>query len=96
MHGGKNVRYEPAAGEAYCVPYRILVPQKVNNLLVAGRASSMDRMALAAIRVMPPVFAMGQAAGTAAALCVKNGTAPVNVDVAELHKLLIKDGTILN
>ena len=96
MHGGKNVRYEPATGEAYGVPYRILVPKKVGNLLVAGRAASMDRVALAAIRVMPPVFAMGQAAGTAAALCVKNGTAPANVDVNELQKLLVRDGTVLD
>lgn len=96
MHGGKNVRYEPASGEAYGVPYRILVPKKVGNLFVAGRASSMDRMALAAIRVMPPVFAMGQAAGTAAALCVRDNTAPADVNIAELQKLLVADGAVLD
>lgn len=96
MHGGKNVRYEPASGEAYGVPYRILLPQKVKNLFVAGRASSMDRTALAAIRVMPPVFAMGQAAGTAAALCIRDGVSPDSVNVTELQNLLVKDGTVLD
>ena len=95
MHGGKSVNYQPAKGDAYGVPYRILLPRKVQNLMVAGRASSMDRGALAAIRVMPPVFAMGQAAGTAAALCISKGTDPALVDTKELQKLLLEDGVVL-
>jgi len=95
MHGGRAVNYTPAQGEAYSVPYRILLPQKVDNLLVAGRACSLDRMALAAIRVMPPVFAMGQAAGTAAALCVKQCIAPKNVDIAQLQEKLLADNVVL-
>ena len=95
MHGGSSVNYQPAKGEAYGVPYRILLPKKVQNLMVAGRASSMDREALAAIRVMPPVFAMGQAAGTAAALCISERIDPALVDTKELQKLLLKDGVVL-
>lgn len=95
MHGGRTVNYQPAKGVAYGVPYRILLPQKVKNLLVAGRAASMDRETLAAIRVMPPVFAMGQAAGTAAALCVQNQTDPAQVDAAALQTLLRADGAVL-
>jgi len=95
MHGGRSVNYTPAQGEAYSVPYRILLPKKIDNLLVAGRACSLDRMALAAIRVMPPVFAMGQAAGTAAALCVANKTAPKDVCVKQLQEKLLNDNVVL-
>ncbi|HML47432.1 MAG TPA: FAD-dependent oxidoreductase, partial [Clostridia bacterium] len=96
MHGnGSSVRYEPAKGGAYGVPYRILLPAKVKNLLVAGRASSMDRVVLAAIRVMPPVFAMGQAAGTAAALALRVKTSLSDIPVPELQKMLIADGVLL-
>ena len=95
MHGGNTVNYQPAKGKAYGVPYRILLPKKVKNLLVAGRAASMDREALAAIRVMPPVFAMGQAAGTAAAMCIESHTDPSQVDTDALRALLRQDGAYL-
>lgn len=95
IHGGNSTNYQPASGDPYQIPYRILLPQKINNLLVAGRCCSMDRTALAAIRVMPPVFAMGQAAGTAAALCVRRGLDPAQISVAELQKWLVEDGVIL-
>ena len=95
MHGGNNVKYIPAQGEAYPVPYRILLPKKVQNLLVAGRCASMDREALAAIRVMPPVFAMGQAAGTAAAIALQSQVCPADVDTALLQKALLQDDVVL-
>lgn len=95
MHSGSAVNYQPASGAPYQVPYRILLPRKVENLLVAGRCSSMDREALAAIRVMPPVFAMGQAAGTAAAICIGENIRPADVPVDILQKLLVEDGAIL-
>ena len=95
MHGGRAVNYTPAQGEAYSVPYRILLPKKVCNLLVAGRSASLDRRALAAIRVMPPVFAMGQAAGTAAAICIEDGVAPKDVSIAKLHEKLLSDNVVL-
>lgn len=95
MHGGNSVNYQPAKGAAYGVPYRILLPAKVKNLLVAGRAASMDREALAAIRVMPPVFAMGQAAGTAAAMCIAENTEPAQVDIGTLRDLLRADDVVL-
>jgi hypothetical protein len=95
MHGGKSVNYQPAKGDAYGVPYRILLPRKVQNLMVAGRASSMDREALAAIRVMPPVFAMGQAAGTAAAISLADKIDPAAVDIGKLQKILLEDGVVL-
>lgn len=95
MHTGSHVDYQPSEGVAFQVPYRILLPQKISNLLVAGRCCSLDRVALAAIRVMPPVFAMGQAAGTAAAICIADGTNPSSVDIAKLQKILREDGAVL-
>ncbi len=95
MHSGNAGNYQPASGVPYQVPYRILLPQKVENLLVAGRCSSMDRVALAAIRVMPPVFAMGQAAGTAAAICVNKNVALAEVPIHLLQKTLIEDGAVI-
>ena len=95
MHGGSSVNYQAAKGDAYGVPYRILLPAKVKNLLVAGRSCSLDREALAAIRVMPPVFAMGQAAGTAAAMCIKDGGDPAQVDISALQALLKQDGAVV-
>ena len=54
-------------GERYGIPYRILVPVKLKNALVAGRCVSTDREMNSAIRLMPTCFSMGDAAGTAAA-----------------------------
>ncbi len=96
IHTGGTVYYVPVKqGCAYSVPYRVLLPQKVNNLLVAGRSISATRESLGAIRVIPPCFAMGQAAGTAAALCIHNNTSPDAVSIPALQAQLRKDGAIL-
>ena len=71
-------------GRWYGVPYRCLLPKKVEGLLVAGRCLSATSDAAGAVRVMPPVMAMGQAAGTAAAIAVKEGHTPRNIDVTLL------------
>ena len=82
-------------GRWYGVPYRTLVPQGVENLLVAGRALSATSDAAGAVRVMPPCMAMGQAAGIAAALAVKGSTTPRNIDPTHLRKLLLENGAFL-
>lgn len=81
--------------EVYQIPYRVMLPQKVENLLVAGRCVSATHEALGAIRVMPPVFAMAQAAGTAAALCVKEGCGPKELAIDELKQQLRADNHCL-
>lgn len=82
--------------EVYQIPYRILVPKGADNLLVAGRCVSATHEALGAIRVMPPVFAMAQAAGTAAALCVRKEWKPEAVDMRELQSMLREQGQCID
>jgi len=77
------------------IPYRCLVPRGVENLLVAGKAVSTDRDAY--IRYLMQTMVTGQAAGVAAALCVKKGVTPrqLEEDVSELQDILVKQGVIL-
>lgn len=86
--GPKSNEYVPISGKYYGVPYRSLVPVEIEGLLVAGRCLSADSTAAGAVRVMPPCMAMGQAAGTAAALSVKNNCTVRNLDVKELISVL--------
>ena len=79
----------------YQIPYRCLVPVEVDQLLVAGRCVSASHEALGAIRVMPPSFAMGQAAGTAAALAAAEGVPPRRVPIEWLQETLVERGAYL-
>ena len=85
----------PQGGGSYDIPYRCLVPQKIENLLVAGKCVSTDRPAY--LRYLHQTMVTGQAAGTAAGLCVKNGITPreMEKDVSELQKMLQEQGAIL-
>lgn len=91
--GGVDDSYRTA--NAYEIPYRCLVPKGVRQLLVAGRCLSATHEALAAIRVMPPAFATGEAAGTAAAIAVRHGVAPREIPVDELQRSLVAGGAYL-
>ncbi len=82
-------------GESYGIPYRILTPEKLNNVLVAGRCVSTDRSMQASIRVMPGCFITGQAAGIAAALAVENTTSIHDINIHELQKRLKELGAFL-
>ncbi len=93
--GPKSNEYVPIDGEYYGIPYRSLVPQKVGGLLVAGRCISADSTAAGAIRVMPPCMAIGQAAGTASALSVKENCAVKEIDTDFLRKILKENGAFL-
>lgn len=93
--GPKSNEYTPINGDYYGIPYRCLVPVQVEGLLLAGRCVSADSTAAGAIRVMPPCVAMGQAAGTAAALAVLHNTHPSVIDTALLIEELKKDGVYL-
>ncbi|GHV93902.1 hypothetical protein AGMMS50293_02220 [Spirochaetia bacterium] len=82
-------------GSWYSVSYRSLISREIKNMVVAGRCISATHEALAAIRTTPLVMAMGQAAGTAAALAGKTDAAVQNVDITGLRQALIKDGAFL-
>jgi len=77
------------------VPYGVMIPDKVNNLLVTGRAVSVDHEVLGSLRVMGPCMLLGQAAGTSAALAFKESTTFPAVDGITLRKKLIEDGCLL-
>jgi len=74
------------------LPYRCLLPQKNKNLLVAGRCISTDRKVQGRLRVMGYCLMMGQAAGTAAAMCARENVACENADIPALQTALAKAG----
>jgi ribulose 1,5-bisphosphate synthetase/thiazole synthase len=88
-----RLRYQK--GESYGIPYRILTPHGLDNLLVAGRCVSTDRYLQGSIRVMPGCYITGQAAGMAAALAVEHGTTTRGVPINELQQRLINMGAYL-
>jgi hypothetical protein len=85
----------PASRGFNHLPYRMIVPLAVDNLLVAGRCASMTHMGQSAARVSGACFAMGQAAGTAAALAIRGNGIARAVDVRELQHRLARDGAYL-
>lgn len=92
---GKGTRtVRPRAG-SYEIPLRSLLPRGLDGLMVAGRCISCTHEALAAIRTMPAAMALGQAAGTAAALAVRHGKRVREVDVTELQAVLKAQGANL-
>jgi hypothetical protein len=93
--GGTMTPDQFQIANVYQIPYRCLVPANTDRLLVAGRCVSASHEALGAIRVMPPSFAMGQAAGTAAALAVAEGVQPRNVPIGWLQETMAKQGAFL-
>lgn len=78
--------------EGYEIPYRSLLPQKVEGLIVAGRCISSDQQSYESWRAMAPTMSIGEAAGTSAALCVKTKKSPKEVDVKMVRDQLIKQG----
>jgi hypothetical protein len=77
------------------LPYRMLLPQNINNLLVAGRCASMTHMGQSAARVSGACFVMGQAAGTAAALAHQANTSLAELPIDHLQAQLSLDGAFL-
>jgi ribulose 1,5-bisphosphate synthetase/thiazole synthase len=78
------------------VPYRCIVPLKVDNLLVAGRCVSTEFHALAAVRIISICMSTGQAAGIAADLCLKEGVTPRELDGRKVREEMIREGVPLD
>lgn len=77
------------------VPYRSLVPIKVESLLVAGRCFASDPFANDLLNLIPYCVAMGEAAGTAAAIALKDDVQPRNVNIKTVQKKLLEQGVWL-
>ena len=77
------------------LPYRMLLPLKVENLLVAGRCASMTHEGQSAARVSGACFAMGEAAGTAAALALSGNTPPRDIAIEKLQQALKQQGAFI-
>ena len=108
-HGGWSIDLHPPAGfyddqgrgsehwhldGPYAIPYRCLVPQDVDNLLLAGRHVSATHVAFGSIRVQMTLATLGQAAGTAAALCRADDVTPrglVDEGIDQLQQLLLRE-----
>ena len=82
-------------GEYYTIPYRCLIPKEATNLLVAGRCISSDHGAQASYRIMPNVCTLGEAAGSAMGLAVKEGKQVRDIDVGTLQAELKKNGAFI-
>jgi hypothetical protein len=74
--------------EGFDIPYRSLVPQKVEGLVLTGRCISCEQGPFQSARSMAPAMAVGHASGCAAALAAKGNIPPRKLDVAALQKLL--------
>ncbi len=77
------------------LPYRMLLPRTVSNLLVAGRCASMTHEGQSAARVSGACFVMGEAAATAAHLALVADVVPAEVDVGRLQGTLERNGVFL-
>jgi hypothetical protein len=101
VHAGKpaqgtgTIHIEGGKVEPYHIPYRALLPLNREYLLMAGRCISGTSRAHASFRVTGDCVAMGQAAGTAAALSMQQGIAPSALDSADLVRQLRTDGVKL-
>ncbi len=84
-----------APGTYYTIPYRSLIPQGVENMLVAGRCISSDHGAQASYRIMPTVCSIGEAAGSAIGLACKTGSSTRDISVKELRNVLKKAGAFI-
>jgi hypothetical protein len=94
-NGGKTQFSFIKGGGSYAVPYRCLIPEVSKNFIVAGRCASTTGKALGSVRLMACCMALGQAAGTAAALASQGKIPPVKLDADTLRKQLLRNGAIL-
>lgn len=95
--GTKQTRIPVKNGGSYDIPYGCIVPKNVKNIFVAGRCMSSTREGNGSARMMGTVIAMGQAAGTAAAMCLAEGLADVReVHIDKLRHRLQQQGAVID
>ncbi|EES4391354.1 putative intracellular survival FAD-dependent oxidoreductase IbeA [Escherichia coli] len=82
----------PLEANYFQIPYGVMIPQQVENLLVCGRAIDADNFAYATIRNMGCCIVTGEGAGTAAAIAIKNNTTVSQVDIQTVQERLQQNG----
>lgn len=92
---GWGVSHIQSEGQSYDIPYRCIVPKRINNLLIAGRCISTTAEALASTRIMPSCMALGQAAGIAAAISADTMVSPRKLEVRKIQSILKKNGALI-
>jgi len=93
--GNTDKTYSKTVEEPYGIPYGCTVSRDIDGLMMAGRCMSADSYAHGSSRIMTLCIAIGEAAGTAAALAVKQNISPKDVNTAELREILLRNGAIL-
>jgi hypothetical protein len=88
-----RIHLKPIKGH-FDIPYGCLVPAGIDGLLVSGRAISVDAVAFGASRVMGTCMAVGEAAGVAAALAIRQGVQPGGLDPQAVRSLLVDRGAL--
>lgn len=97
IHSGDgNKTYIKNLDGPYGISYGCTVSKDIDGLMMSGRCISVDAVSFGSTRVMPTCMAVGDGAGIAAALAVKHGVSPKDVDVKELREKLINYGAILS
>ena len=96
IHQKDRVKYTAHVGANYYIPLSCLISNSIDNLLTAGKSLSADKYAFAAVRVMPPCIAMGEAAGITAALAATNNMPAGEVPYEDVQKILIENGAFLD
>ena len=96
IHQKDGVNYTTHIGENYYIPLSCLISKNIDNLLTAGKSLSADKYAFAAVRVMPPCIAMGEAAGITAALASANNLSAGDVPYREVQKILVENGAVID
>ena len=99
IHSGKGAGTELVymkGDEYYEIPYGAIIPKDVDNLAIAGRPISVDVAVHSSMRVMPPACSVGQAAGIAAAMSIKNNCDLPKLDGRAVRAALVAQGAFLN
>jgi len=96
IHSGKNMEWQFELIEGpYQVPYRCLLPQGIENLIVGGRCIWVEREVMGTLRTQPNCMATGQAAGVAAALSARRNTNLRELDVKEIQTALREQNVLI-
>lgn len=94
--GMSGQTWHPPKGFRYQIPYGVMVPEMIDNLLVAGRCISVDHVALGSTRIMSTCMALGEAAGTASIVSLHEEVTPRELSPQVLQAHLIRQGAIVD